>query len=104
MRAEKLIIDEDDKHIVQYVEVMVGRQKTMHAQQHKHAFLPLVAPALGIDPKSWADWWLQLRQELKIQVPPRHPIMPAPGQWGDVTDRPVETVEAGAWLRKVQSC
>ena len=101
MRAEKLIIDEDDKHIVQYFEVMVGRHKTMHAQQHKHAFLPMVAPALGVDPKSWADRWLQLRQELKIQVPPRHPIMPAPDQWGDVTERPVETVEAGAWLRKV---
>ena len=101
MRAERLIVDSDDKHIVRYIEVLVGRHKTMHAQQHRHAFLPMVAPAFGIDPRSWADRWLQLRQDLKILNPLRHAIMPAPDQWGDVTDRPIETVEAGAWLRKV---
>ena len=101
MRSEKLLLDEDDDGILRYVEVHVGRHKTMHAQQHKHAFLPMVAPSLGIDPKPWADRWVQLREELKIRSPPNHAIMPAPDQWGNVTDRPLETAEAGAWLRKV---
>lgn len=100
-RSEKLIIDEDDDHVVSYVEVHVGRHKTMHAQQHKNAFLGMVAPSLGIDRKPWADRWLQLGKELKIQSPPQHPIMPAPDQWGDVTDRPLESAQPGAWLRKV---
>ena len=94
MRSEKLVIDKDDKNIVRYVEVLVGRRKTMHSQQHKHAFLPMVAPACGIDPKPWADRWLQLRRELQIKLPPHHPIMPAPDQWGIATDRPIETAEA----------
>ena len=101
MRSEKLIIDEDDHGQVRYVEVHVGRHKTMHSQQHRHAFLPMVAPSFGIDPKPWSERWLQLRKELKIKSPPNHAIMPAPDQWGDVTDRPLETAEAGAWLRKI---
>jgi len=101
MRSEKLLIDEDEKQVVRYIEVHVGRHKTLHAQQHRHAYLPMVAPSFGVDPKPWTDRWLQLRKELKIQPPPKHPIMPAPDQWGDLTDRPLETSEAGAWLRKV---
>ena len=49
MRSERLIVDRDDENVVQYIEVHVGRHKTMSSQQHKHKFLPMVAPALGVD-------------------------------------------------------
>ena len=38
MRSEKLIIDEDDSGVVRYVEVHVGRHKTMHAQHTQTCF------------------------------------------------------------------
>ena len=83
MRSERLIVDRDNENVVQYIEVHVGRHKTMSSQQHKHRFLPMVAPALGVDDRPWADRWLVLRAKLQLESPPDFAIMPAPDQWGD---------------------
>ena len=101
MRAERLIVDRDNENVVQYIEVHVGKHKTMSSQQHKHKFLPMVAPAQGVDDRPWADRWLILRAKLQLESPPDFAIMPAPDQWGDATSRPLESHEAGAWLRKL---
>ena len=103
MRSERLIIDRDNSGVIQFVEVRVGRHKTMSSQQHKHQFFAMVAPALGVDKVPWADMWLKLRTklQLKLKNPPDSAVMPAPDQWGDATDRRLESHEAGAWLRKL---
>ena len=38
-----------------FVEVLTGHHKTMRALQHRHQFLPLIAPAVGVTSQNWAD-------------------------------------------------
>ena len=37
-----------------FVEVLTGHHKTMRALQHRHQFLPLIAPAVGVTSQNWA--------------------------------------------------
>ena len=48
MRCESIIFDMDMDDSIHYVEARVGRHKTRHSQQHRHQFLPMVAPSLGV--------------------------------------------------------
>ena len=61
-----------------YVEVLTGHHKTMRALQHRHQFLPLIAPATGITQQNWADIWEKVRSELGIDAELGHALMPAP--------------------------
>ena len=101
MRCETVIFDPGMDGEIHYVEARVGRHKTRHSQQHRHQFLPMVAPALGIVETPWAGRWKEIIKCLNISLPPEGCIMPAPDQFGNPCSRPLESCEAGAWLRKL---
>ena len=101
MRCESIIFDPDMDGSIHYVEARVGRHKTRHSQQHRHQFLPMVAPSLGVVVTPWAERWKEIIELLNIKLPPEGCIMPAPDQFGNPCARPLESCEAGAWLRKL---
>ena len=84
---------------VQFVEVVTGLHKTMRALQHRHQFLPLVAPATGVTTQNWGALWKQVRGELGIDLEQGHALMPAPLEDGSPGRRPLDSQEAGRWLR-----
>jgi hypothetical protein len=73
----------------------------MKSQMHRHQFLPMVAPAVGVDGSNWALAWLDVRRQLGVAWPPEGLVMPAPDRQGTPTGRPLETQECSAWLRKI---
>ena len=101
MRCESIIFDPDMDGSICYVEARVGRRKTRHSQQHRHQFLPMVAPSLGVVATPWAERWKEIIERLNIKLPPEGCVMPAPDQFGNPCARPLESCEAGAWLRKL---
>ena len=60
--------------------------KTMKSQMHRHQFLPMVAPAVGVDGSNWALAWLDVRRQLGVAWPPEGLVMPAPDRQG-IPDR-----------------
>ena len=101
MRAEAVIEDCDKDGLLCYLEARTGRHKTMKSQMHRHQFLPMVAPACGIDGSNWGLAWLDVRRQLGIAWPPEGLVMPSPDRQGTPTCRPLETQECAAWLRKI---
>eukprot|EP00435_Cladocopium_sp_Y103_P007913 s4683_g2.t1 len=101
MRAESGIEDRDSIGLLCYLEARTGRHKTMKSQMHRHQYLPMVAPARGVDSTNWAVVWLHVRSQLGIAWPPEGLVMPAPDRQGAATSRPLETQECAAWLRKI---
>ena len=100
-RSEKVLLDRDSTGTVVFIEAQVGRHKTMRAQQHKHQFLPMVAPAHGVVDGNWVETWLCKRRQMDMQFPPDGLFMHAPLFSGDPSCRPLETKECGAWLRQL---
>ena len=64
------------------MEVLTGHHKTMRALQHRHQFLPLIAPAAGVVEQNWALLWEGVRAELGINMDLGHALMPAPSESG----------------------
>ena len=100
--AVKVFFDkvEETSH---FVEVLTGHHKTMRALQHRHQFLPLIAPAIGVTSQNWADLWERVRNELGIQYEQGHPLMLAPLANGQPGRRALDSQEAGQWLRALLS-
>ena len=92
--AVKILFDrfEGDIH---YVEVLTGHHKTMRALQHRHQFLPLIAPAKGV---TGAYLWESVRTEIGVDMEQGHPLLPAPLGSGDIGRRALDSQEAGKWL------
>ena len=101
MHCCNLIQDQDDSGVTRFLEAPTEVHKTMHSSVFRHRMLPLVAPAVGVVDRPWADRWLDVRKNLGIGLPPEHPLMPAPTGSGIPTKRPLSATEAGAWLRKL---
>ena len=101
MHSCSFLSDKDEQGVTRYLEASSAVHKTMHAAMYKHRMLPLVAPAIGVVQRPWADRWLQVRKSLGIAEPPDHPLMPAPSAHGAPTMRPLSASEAGGWLRKI---
>ena len=100
MHTEKIIWDENDRGILTFIECSVDVHKTAHARQMKGVLLPVVAPAIGVTESNWGALWRQARQALGIKDPQDGGVMmPAPDADMGVTDRSLESDEAGAWLR-----
>ena len=95
-----VVFDEDFGEI-HYVEVLTGLHKTMRALQHRHQFLPLVAPAVGVTKQNWGALWKQVRSELCIDFAQGHALMPAPLEDGTPGKRALDSQEAGKWLRSL---
>jgi hypothetical protein len=88
-----------DGDTVCFVEAVTGLHKTMRALQHRHQFLPLVAPSVGVTNQNWGELWEQVRKELKINFEDGFPLMPAPLENGEQGKRALDSEEAGRWLR-----
>ena len=82
-----------------YVEALTGLHKTVRALQHRHQFLPLVAPAVGVTEQNWGVLWENVRKELSISFENGFPLMPAPMENGLPGKRALDSEEAGRWLR-----
>lgn len=102
-QASAILFDRDDSGNVVFVEAATGVHKTIHALQHRHQFLPLVAPALGVCSDNWAEKWEQVRNQLGMQLGPGCPLLPAPMEDGSIGKRMLSSQECGKWLRALIS-
>ena len=93
------VTSDRDGDTVCFVEAVTGLHKTMRALQHRHQFLPLVAPSVGVTDQNWGELWEQVRKELKINFEDGFPLMPAPLENGEPGKRALDSEEAGRWLR-----
>ena len=96
--AVKITFDRADGEI-HYVEVLTGHHKTMRALQHRHQFLPLIAPAVGVTGKNWASLWEKTRDDMSLNMMKGQPLLPAPLDNGELSRRALDSQEAGKWLR-----
>jgi hypothetical protein len=96
--SSSLTFDRDGDTVC-FVEAVTGLHKTMRALQHRHQFLPLVAPSVGITEQNWGELWEMVRKELKINFEDGFPLMPAPLENGEPGKRALDSEEAGRWLR-----
>ena len=101
MRSESTFIDYDANGKPAYVETRIGRHKTMSSQMHRHQFLPMVAPVMGVHGGDWATPWLEQRVKLGLLFPPHGLVMPAPDKDGQASQRPLESGECGRWIRRL---
>ena len=100
MRAEGVLIDSDSSGVACYLEARVGSHKTMQSQQHRHQFLPMVAPSEGIKSGNWIEQWLRVRLSFALDFE-KDSVMPAPQMDGSPGSRPLDSQEAAAWLRMI---
>ena len=99
MHTEDWSVDLDRDMSSAYLECRVVVHKTMGATNNRHKLLPLVAPSPGIVEGDWISQWFKARASLGIKPPPEHPVMPAPSEAGEPTERPVDTSEISKWLQ-----
>ena len=100
MRAEYVLVDCDSSGKACFLEARVGSHKTMQSQQHRHQFLPMVAPGSGVTGDPWIEQWLRVRQTLSLSLDEGR-VMPAPQPDGSPGDRPLDSQEAAGWLRLI---
>ena len=100
MRAEYVLVDCDSSGKACYLEARVGSHKTMQSQQHRHQFLPMVAPGSGVTEDLWIEQWLAVRQTLSLSLDQGR-VMPAPQPDGSPGARPLDSQEAAGWLRLI---
>ena len=96
--SSSLTFDRDGDNVC-FVEAVTGLHKTMRALQHRHQFLPLVAPSVGVTEQNWGKLWELVRKELKVSFEDGFPLMPAPLENGEPGKRALDSEEAGRWLR-----
>ena len=100
MHTERIIWDFDSAGSIAYIECAVDVRKTRSAKQFKGTLLPFVAPSLGVVDGNCGSLWMQARKDLGLKDPQDGgPMMPAPDADMQVTERSLESDEAGAWLR-----
>ena len=100
MRAEYVLVDCDSSGKACYLEARVGSHKTMQSQQHRHQFLPMVAPGLGVTEDPWIEQWLKVRHAMSLSLDQGR-VMPAPQPDGSPGARPLDSQEAAGWLRLI---
>ena len=86
-----------------YIEARTAKTKTSNVKHKRRRPLSLVGHAKGVSGVLWADGWLTARRSEGLSVNPLVPLMPAPSAEGGWTTRPVDTDEAGVWLRQILS-
>ena len=62
------IIFDENYGEIHYVEVLTGLHKTMRALQHRHQFLPLVAPAVGVTKQNWGRFGSRSEQTCALTL------------------------------------
>ena len=96
--SSALTFDRDGDQL-HFVEAVTGLHKTMRALQHRHQFLPLVAPSVGIVAENWGELWEKARNHFGLSFEKGHSLMPAPLETGIPGKRALDSQEAGKWLR-----
>ena len=97
--SSALLFDKDANGHIAYVEAATGSHKTIQSLQHRHQFLPLVAPAVGVTTDNWAETWMTVRKELGLVVGANCPLLPVPLEDGAPGRRMVSSEEASKWLK-----
>lgn len=101
MHCDEVFLDRDNNQTIQYIEGRTSIHKTMRAAVFRHQFLPLTAPAFGVNEDCWPQAWLEARHDIGVMLPPFHTVMPCPDSDGFPSKRPLSATEASQWLRKV---
>eukprot|EP00435_Cladocopium_sp_Y103_P071119 s179_g36.t1 len=84
----------------------------MHSSSHKMratgnrlgAHLPLIAPIKGLGGRAWGLDFIELSKEVGLDLnhwTSGHPLLPAPTQIGDWTDRAVTSSEVCKWIHGI---
>ena len=99
--CEKLFLDCDYNGKAIFLEGSTRFHKTAKTLQLKHTFLPLVAPAMGVDSVEWCTRWMNLREVMGVENLAKFPLMPAPDCEGRPTVRALSTDEASKWMNMI---
>ena len=96
--SSKLSLDHDGEKAY-FVEAVTGWHTTVRVLQHRHQFLPLVAPSIGVVDSNWVELWEIVRKELGVSFEAGHLLTPAPLESGTTGKCALDSQEAGRWLR-----
>ena len=100
-----------DVRYIDHIVVEKGRHGslTLFTTEHKTAsvgarreqYLPIVVPWEGVTADAWLETFLELYDQLGLEVEsrPHGPLLPAPKANGTFCSRPLSTAEAAKWLR-----
>ena len=100
--CEALELDLDAQGTPCFVDLVTSRHKSMQARQHRHQFLQMSGPCVGVTDRQWVEVWLKKCEEVKF-TPCKGgwPVMPAPDAAGRPTVRPLSSGEMSSWIRKL---
>eukprot|EP00435_Cladocopium_sp_Y103_P035389 s1019_g9.t1 len=103
-RIAKIIIDpatEDSDGSLGYLEMHSASHKMRATGNRLGAHLPLIAPIKGLGPRAWGKDFVDIAKRVGLDLHTwvsDRPLLPAPTQVGDWTDRAVTSHEIGKWM------
>lgn len=106
-RVARIIIDEvrdASEGSLGFVEMMSESHKMRATGNRLGAHLPLIAPIKGLSEVAWGREFIKVSRLAGLDISDwqhSRPLLPAPTQIGDWTDRAVTTVEVGKWLHGI---
>ena len=99
--AEFMEVDSDMTGAVSFVELHISVHKCQESTAFRNTFLTAVSPNYGVTNEPWIQVWLDIRQQLGINLSSGLPTLPAPNSEGAATKRPLGTDEMKQWLHMV---
>lgn len=99
--GQRLVLDHDlvdGESALVFLEVHSFAHKTRKSTAFRNTFLPAIAPGRGVSDDFWATTWVQLREDLNMDLELNFPVMPAPTSTGLPSKRPLTTQEMKKWL------
>eukprot|EP00435_Cladocopium_sp_Y103_P042275 s848_g11.t1 len=103
-RIAKIIIDpatEESEGSLGYIEMHSASHKMRATGNRLGAHLPLIAPIKGLGERAWGKDFVDVAKRAGLDLAEwtsGAPLLPAPTQVGDWTDRSVTSAEIGKWL------
>ncbi|CAE7519225.1 dnajb6-b [Symbiodinium sp. CCMP2592] len=100
--CEDLQLDRDAVGRLCYIDLITGHHKSMQSRQHRHQFLTMTGPCVGVTSNQWVERWLCRCEAVGFKpCTGGWPVMPAPDVTGRPTVRPLSSGEMTAWIRKL---
>ena len=108
-RISRVIIDlasDESEGSLGYLEMHSSSHKMRATGNRLGAHLPLIAPIKGLGQHAWGHTFIELSKNKKVSLGfdtwlCDRPLLPAPTQLGDWTDRSVTTTEVGKWMHGI---
>eukprot|EP00435_Cladocopium_sp_Y103_P013884 s2640_g3.t1 len=103
-RIAKIIIDpatDESEGSLGYIEMHSASHKMRATGNRLGAHLPLIAPIKGLGERAWGKDFVDVAKRAGLDMgewTSGAPLLPAPTQVGDWTDRSVTSAEIGKWL------